>query len=129
MFKKKFIPNEEPLRESIYRKYNGGDEFIILIKGEQHEAIGFLNRLHRQLDIFSEKTINILPEKFKVTFHAGIASLYADDDDEIALSRVEECFRIAKRKDSKLRIKWVKNPNAPEVSPYYTQASEIFKKD
>ena len=56
IYKNKFISNDEPLTENVYRKYNGGDEFIIIIKGVQDEAVGFLTRLHRQLKNFSEKT-------------------------------------------------------------------------
>ena len=106
IYKNKFISNDEPLTENVYRKYNGGDEFIIIIKGIQDEAVGFLTRLHRQLKSFSEKTIEIIPEKFFIDFHAGIAPLYANDEPDLALSRVEECFRIAKRGDSPLKVKW-----------------------
>lgn len=129
IFKNEFIPFDQPLTENIYRKYNGGDEFIIIIKGNQSEAIGFLNRLHRQLKSFSD-TSKILPEPFEITFHAGIAPLYAEDETaKITLSRVEQCFWIAKRKDSELRIKWFKDSKSQETDPLYTTAIKLFKKN
>lgn len=130
IYKNKFISNEEPLSENVYRKYNGGDEFIIIIKGVQDEAVGFLTRLHRQLKSFSEKTIDIIPRKFEIEFHAGIAPLYAKDEPDLALARVEECFRIAKRKESPLRVKWFKevaiNKNTPLL---YLNAVKEFTKN
>lgn len=128
IYKNKFIPNEEPLNENVYRKYNGGDEFIIILKGIQDEAVGFLTRLHRQLKNFSEKTSGIIPQKFNIDFHAGIAPLYANDEAELALARVEECFRIAKRVDSPLRVKWFKEISVSEKTPLYLNAVNEFAK-
>jgi GGDEF domain-containing protein len=128
IYKTKFISNDEPLTENVYRKYNGGDEFIILIKGIQDEAVGFLTRLHRQLRIFSEKTVEIIPKKFVIDFHAGIAPLYANDEPDLALSRVEECFRIAKREDSPLKVKWFKEPAGTENAAIYSNAIIEFAK-
>ena len=129
IFKNEFIPYEEPLTENVYRKYSGGDEFVIILKGNQDEAIGFLNRLHRQLKNFSE-TSKILPEPFEITFHAGIAPLYAEDETpKITLSRVEQCYWIAKRKDSTMRIKWFKDAKTQETNPLYKTAIELFKKN
>ena len=129
IYKNKFISNDEPLTEKVYRKYNGGDEFIIIIKGVQDEAIGFITRLHKQLKNFSEKTIEMIPEKFEIDFHAGIAPLYANDEPELALARVEECFRIAKRVDSGLRVKWFKEVTINEKTPLYTTAISEFSKN
>ena len=129
IYKNKFIPNEEALNENVYRKYNGGDEFIIILKGIQDEAVGFLTRLHRQLKNFSEKTTGIIPQKFNIDFHAGIAPLYANDEAELALTRVEECFRIAKRADSPLRVKWFKEINISEKTPLYLNAINEFTKN
>lgn len=128
IYKKKFIPNDEQLTESVYRKYNGGDEFLIIIKGTQDEAVGFITRLHRQLSAFSQKSTSILPHQFNINFHAGIAPLYANDDADIALSRVEECFWIAKRPESDLRVKWFKNVKANETNPLYLNAIKEFTK-
>lgn len=128
IYKNKFISNDEPLNDQIYRKYNGGDEFIIIIKGVQDEAVGFLTRLHRQLKNFSEKTTEILPQKFDINFHAGIAPLYASDEPQFALERVEECFRIAKRKDSDLRVKWFKEVVISDKTPLYNNAITEFAK-
>jgi diguanylate cyclase (GGDEF)-like protein len=129
IYKNKFISNEEPLTDNVYRKYNGGDEFIIIIKGVQDEAVGFLTRLHRQLKNFSEKTTEIIPKKFEIEFHAGIAPLFANDKADLALARVEECFRIAKRKESPLRVKWFKEvPINENTSPLYLNAVKEFTK-
>ncbi len=129
IYKNKFISNDEPLTENVYRKYNGGDEFIIIIKGIQDEAVGFLTRLHRQLKSFSEKTREIIPEKFLIDFHAGIAPLYANDEPDLALSRVEECFRIAKREDSPLKVKWFKEVTGNENAAIYSNATSEFSKN
>ncbi len=130
IFKQRFIPHGEPLTEAVYRKYNGGDEFIIVIKGDQDEAIGFINRLHRQLTNFSDKTVAILKEKFLIRFHAGIAPLYAEDESPaIILQRVEDCFLLAKRPDSKLRIKWFKETPEQVNNQLYKTAKELFKKN
>jgi len=128
IYKKKFIPNDEPLTESVYRKYNGGDEFLIILKGTQDEAVGFVTRLHRQLTQFSQKSSSILPKEFNINFHGGIAPLYANDDADIALSRVEECFWIAKRPESEMRVKWFKNTKGSESNPLYINAVKEFTK-
>lgn len=128
IYKNKFISNDEPLTENVYRKYNGGDEFIIIIKGVQDEAVGFLTRLHRQLKNFSEKTTEIISKKFEIEFHAGIAPLYANDEPDLALTRVEECFRIAKREESPLRVKWFKDVVVSDKTPLYINAMNEFAK-
>lgn len=128
IYKNKFISNEEPLTDSIYRKYNGGDEFIITLKGTQEDAIGFLIRLNRQLKQFAEKTVFILGKHFTINFHAGIAPLFGNDDFFTALSRVEDCYRIAKRKDSKSRVKWFKKAEDLETNSIYQNAIKEFEK-
>ena len=70
----------------------------------------------------------IISRKFEIEFHAGIAPLYANDEPDLALARVEECFRIAKREESTLRVKWFKDVVVSDKTPLYVNAMTEFAK-
>jgi hypothetical protein len=71
--------NDAPIKieerwERIYRKYTGGDEFLLTINGDQLEALGLLVRLARDLLPQVNKRISefILESKATLSFHAGM---------------------------------------------------------
>ncbi|WP_375181989.1 diguanylate cyclase domain-containing protein [Chryseobacterium sp.] len=101
---------EQKLQDSfvkrIYRKYNKGDEFIFLIKGEQFEAVGFINRVKKEFIKFSEQTAEILGEKINLNFHAAISPIHPNENFEIYYRRLHECFVLAAEEKNNKRIYW-----------------------
>ena len=83
--------------ERIYRKYTGGDEFLLTINGDQLEALGFLVRLARDLLPRINERISkfILEKEVTLSFHAGMCEWYRDDKPQDVLLRLEGTLRKA----------------------------------
>ncbi|MDR7128092.1 diguanylate cyclase (GGDEF)-like protein [Algoriphagus sp. 4150] len=90
----------------IYRKYNKGDEFIFLIKGEQFEAIGFINRVKKEFAKFSRQAEEIVGEKISLDFHAAISPIHPNESFDIYYRRLHECFVLAAEEKNEKRIYW-----------------------
>ena len=97
-----------PRNAKLYRPFVGGDEFIFLIRGKQYEAVGFITRLHQNLERLSDEAEEILGAEFKIDFHGAIAPIYQNDDYEDAVSRLEQCFVEAKKETHGRRVYWWK---------------------
>jgi GGDEF domain-containing protein len=87
----------EELWRRIYRKYTGGDEFLITINGDQAEAVGFLVRLERDLLPRINQRISkfILERDVKLSFHVGMCEWILGDDSRDGLLRLEGVLRKA----------------------------------
>jgi GGDEF domain-containing protein len=132
----------EVTTERIYRKYSGGDEFILLIHGTQPEALGLINRVFRDLlPKINDRISNfILNEKMELTFHAGVSEWQIGDTPQDSLRKMEATLRGAVN-SAVSRICWDPATNADEyertekartgVVPHYNpyrDAQQIFKK-
>lgn len=93
-------------KESIYRVYPGGDEFVFIIEGDQADGIGFTNRLVSQFEEISKKTELILGEHNKLSFHCAIVEMDKRDTFEDIFKKAEDCYRIAKEGTSDFTICW-----------------------
>lgn len=127
---KNFMRNEEdaPVEieerwQRIYRKYTGGDEFIFIVNGTQVEALGFLVRLARDLMPLINDRISkfILPETYKLTFHAGMCEWILGDRPQDILQRLHGCLRKANH--SKTSSLYLYPPKTAEEYEQETLAS------
>ena len=100
-------------KESFYRVYPGGDEFVFIIEGDQSDAIGFTNRLVSQFGELSRKTQQILGEHLNLSFHCAIVEMDARDTFNDIFKKAEDCYRIAKQGKSDFTICW--HPNTIEI--------------
>ena len=129
---------EQELQDSfvkrIYRKYNKGDEFIFLIKGNQYEAVGFINRVKKDFTKFSIQAEQIVGEKIELNFHAAISPIHPNEEFDIYYRRLHECFVLAAEEKNNKRIYWY----ADEHQKYedndfrqriYKEAEDLFKID
>ncbi|MEO5595288.1 MAG: GGDEF domain-containing protein [Chitinophagaceae bacterium] len=96
-------------KESFYRVYPGGDEFVFIIEGDQSDALGFSNRLVSQFEQLSQKTQGILGQQVKLSFHCAIVEMDARDSFKDIFKKAEDCYRIAKEGVSDFTICW--HPN------------------
>jgi GGDEF domain-containing protein len=94
--------NDAPIKseerwERIYRKYTGGDEFLLTINGDQLEALGLLVRLARDLLPQINKRISefILGSEATLSFHAGMCEWIPGHEPQEVLQRLESALRIA----------------------------------
>jgi len=91
--------------QRIYRKYTGGDEFIFIVNGSQPDALGFLNRVAKDLMPVINQRISqfILEEDTTLTFHAGMCEWILGDRPNDILNRLHGCLRKASN-SSKSRL-------------------------
>ena len=94
--------NDAPIKiedrwERIYRKYTGGDEFLLTVNGDQKEALGFLVRLTRDLLPQINERISkfILESEVALSFHAGMCEWIQGDEPQDVLQRLEGTLRKA----------------------------------
>jgi hypothetical protein len=133
----------EVVTERIYRKYSGGDEFILLIHGTQSEALGFINRVFRDLlPKINDRISNfILNEKMELTFHAGVSEWQIGDTPQDSLRKMEAtlrgainsavsriCWDPATTADEYEREEKARTGVVPRYNPY-RDARQIFKKN
>jgi GGDEF domain-containing protein len=133
----------EVATERIYRKYSGGDEFILLIHGTQPEALGFINRVFRDLLPKVNDRISkfILDEKMGLTFHAGVSEWQIGDTPQDSLRKMEAtlrgavnsavsriCWDPATTADEYERKEKARTGVVPRYNPY-RDAQQIFKKN
>jgi diguanylate cyclase (GGDEF)-like protein len=83
--------------QRIYRKYTGGDEFLLTVNGDQLEALGFLVRLERDLLPQINQRISefILEREVKLSFHAGMCEWIQGDEPQHVLLRLEATLKKA----------------------------------
>jgi GGDEF domain-containing protein len=96
--------NDAPIRiedrwERIYRKYAGGDEFLLTVNGDQAEALGLLVRLEKDLLPRINERISkfILESEISLRFHAGMCEWIQGDQPQDVRRRLEEALGIAKK--------------------------------
>lgn len=127
---------EQELQDSfvkrIYRKYNKGDEFIFLIKGNQYEAVGFINRVKKDFIKFSIQAEKIVGEKIELNFHAAISPIHPNEEFDIYYRRLHECFVLAAEEKNNRRIYWYvdehqKYENNDFRQRIYKEAEGLFK--
>lgn len=116
------MPSEQKaglLRRVIYRKYSGGDEFVIVLNGGERAALGFLGRLKDRFDYEISQYIcnEILKHPWPVKFHAGVSTVEIGDSLSTAIERVETCLRMAKQEGSTSRVIWLSRKTAADFAP------------
>src|SRR6476469_3837888 len=94
--------NDAPIKiedrwERIYRKYTGGDEFLLTVNGDQIQALGLLVRLARDLLPQINERISkfILEKEVTLSFHAGMCEWMQGDEPQDVLQRLEGTLRKA----------------------------------
>src|SRR5262245_4934526 len=89
--------NIEDRWQRIYRKYTGGDEFLLTVNGDQIQALGFLVRLERDLLPQINERISkfILENEVALSFHAGMCEWIQGDEPQDVLQRLEGALRKA----------------------------------
>jgi GGDEF domain-containing protein len=134
MYKHSGFNNEaKPFWKRLYRRYPGGDEFVFLIEGNQAEAIGFVNRLVNQFSSLTNETLEILGEKYPLSFCCGISPLVYNDKFEDALERVEDCFMRASEGTRDFSICWhpaleeERIATKEEYKNIYDRARQLFE--
>jgi len=135
------LPFDEPLENGeywkrAYRKYTGGDEFIILISGSEAEAVGFLVRLEKRIreELNPHIQKNILGSaSWSLNFSAAILPIHARDTKEDVFQRAHEGMRIARQPGHKSRVFWASRTQSKDIADghwskhLYEKAEQMFK--
>jgi|GEM_PF-5437349 len=134
IYKKTFIEDDdEPLTNSVYRKYTGGDEFIILVQGKQFDAVGLLNRISNNLQELSLTVKSKLKIDFDLKFKAVILQVYSADGfseqyyQDIWKNRISQGLRKIKQKEYPYKVYWDKKKEKKETFELHGLASNIYK--
>jgi GGDEF domain-containing protein len=109
--------------QRIYRKYSGGDEFIIVIAGDLNDALGFILRLDKNLlpEINKYISKNILNEEIKLSFHVGMSSWVRNESPSSILQRLQDCLRKAEISSTSRIYIHRHSPNRGDESPNINQ--------
>ncbi len=73
----------------------------------------------------SDLTVEILGERFDLSFHGAIAPLYQGDSYEQALSRVEKVFIGAVEHRMDMKLAWIEDEERNELRRLEGQAREL----
>ena len=107
-------PTEEPSatedaeRDRIYRKYQGGDEFYILIRGSEAEMLGLLTRLQRQTrgEISQSIKEKIVPLDQPLHFYGSVSQLHEGETVDSLMNRLASGLRLARTERGIARLHW-----------------------
>jgi GGDEF domain-containing protein len=122
----------------VYRQYPGGDEFVLLIKGNVNEAVGFATRLARSLPMaLNERITRMTGDPFKLAFSCAIAPLLPagvnGDQEEVYTElrkKLDVCRQrttLGKGTNSSFIICWHTGVKDQVSEKTRTEAAEIFK--
>ena len=95
-----------PISPNTYRRYNGGDEFLLMIEGDQAEALGFINRLHRMFGELSPLTKDWLGREVKLSFICSLVPFERPDTNERVLEKLGQCYTFAAHSAKDFSICW-----------------------
>jgi diguanylate cyclase (GGDEF)-like protein len=91
---------------NTYRRYNGGDEFLLLIEGDQAEALGFINRLHRMFGELTPLTKDWLGREVKLSFICSLVPFERADTHERVMEKLGQCYTVASHSIEDYSICW-----------------------
>lgn len=114
--------------QRIYRKFSGGDEFLFIIRGPEHEAIGFLNRIQKNQAQKYTRFARALGANWEFAFDAGVCQIQKGDTNKLARKRVEDCLIVARRKESKLRVFWDSELRVDNLDEKFAKLPDFAKK-
>lgn len=132
-FYKRHLVDNALLPERLYRKYPGGDEFYIVIKGTEADMLGLLTRLQRQITseidpYVSEKIAKIRPLRFA----GAVCSFERHDKPAHLTSRLIDCLRPTRYKGATTRLLWESGRRSTDFAAddpkrrLYEQAEAVF---
>ncbi len=129
------LQTPDELRKRAYRKYTGGDEFLIVLSGSHADAIGFLNRVERDL----KRSINPIVQfsiinstDWAISFRASVVKIFKNDSEQDVIDRAHHALRSAILPDATMRVVW---SDADEITKgeagkwplsAYAEARELF---
>ncbi len=119
-----------------YRKYNGGDEFMILLGGDEADAVGFCVRLQR--DVISKLNpriqFDIIKDtKWKIKLTIGIVPVFVGESEADVIARAHEAMRVVTQPGSAQAIAWKSGkteddwPDGSWQHKVYKDARELFR--
>lgn len=106
-----------PKNNKIYRVFPGGDEFVIIIFGEQWEALGFSNRVVDMFNEITTKTPNILGSSEELYFSCIIIEMKNDDSYEDLLYNIHPWYETAKEGGPGFTIYWFPQNIEKTINP------------
>ena len=89
-----------------FRRYEGGDEFYILLRGSIVDGLGYLNRLCGRAKSFEDMAEQILGAPHPFGFRAGLVSLGKDESFQSASERVSRCLGRTTAAGSESLVDW-----------------------
>ena len=99
--------NDRELWSHFYRKYPGGDEFVFMLEGAQHDAMGFVvKRLVPKFKELSKQSMDELGVSLEFKFHCAIAPIYRNESYATALRRLAPYFKRIHFDSSKPSLTW-----------------------
>jgi len=101
-------PEDRPqqMAAGAYRRYKGGDEFVLLIEGDQAEALGFINRLQRTFKELTPQTKDWLGREVPLGFICSLVPFERSDTPDRVLEKLGQCYTVAAHSDDLFSICW-----------------------
>ena len=91
---------------NTYRRYCGGDEFLLLIEGDQAEALGFINRLHQTFMALTPLTTEWLGGMISLSFICSLVPFERTDSPDRVMEKLGQCYTVAAHSDKPFSICW-----------------------
>ncbi len=113
---------------NTYRRYNGGDEFLLLVEGDQVEALGFINRLHRMFTELTPLTIDWLGRTVPLSFLCSLVPFERADTSERVLEKLGQCYTVAAHSDKNFSICWFDESAESRMDKSDKLRRDIYKK-
>ena len=124
---------DKALWSHFYRKYPGGDEFVFMLEGAQHDAMGFVvKRLIPKFKELSRRSESELGVPLEFKFHCAIAPIYRNESYSTALRRLAPYFKRIHFDSSKPSLTWFpedyeeKLPKNSFLHNFYNEARKHF---
>jgi GGDEF domain-containing protein len=90
------VEDADSLEIQAFRRYSGGDEFYILVRGSVADGLGYLMRLWRRAKEFDAMAVKVLGSPHRFGFRAGLVSIGKEDNYDTAAENVAIVLGMAK---------------------------------
>jgi|RhiMethySRZTD1v2_1073278.scaffolds.fasta_scaffold00148_4 GGDEF domain-containing protein len=109
---------ENPENEvKAFRKNSGGDEFFMLLEGTVMDGLGYLNRLIKRGGEFERMAMEIMKERHRFGFCAGVVSIAVNESYESVSKRVSHCLGLALEEGSRRKVYWIESEMPKNLTP------------
>lgn len=113
-----------PTNGGAYRLHQAGDEFVVILQGNEADALGFLTRVRRFCQKYSATNLPSLPNE--LLFYAGVTAVVDTGNVDEQFVYLDNCLQEAKLGSDVCRVRWHSGLSSAELQRLDDEPEDVF---